>query len=194
VTRPTTSSPLYSKKKSGSSSSATASSTKKVQVKLLQNVPGTGQAGEVILVTSAFFNNKLLPTHLAKMISDEQVEQERQVKNAKEQATDARAVQLKAQIEALPPLVLRRKVGPNGHLFGGVGPKMIMDLLGSAIPDDFWTQQKGVKITAMMDTAVADGPTKITGDIKSVGTYRATIALTKAHSATLSFVIAAEES
>jgi ribosomal protein L9 len=161
-------------------------------VKLLQNVPGTGQAGEVILVTPAFFNNKLLPTHLAKIISDEQVEQERQAKNAKEQADDARAVQLKAQIEALPALVLRRKVGPNGQLFGGVGPKMIMDLLSSAIPDEFWTQQKGVKITAMMDAV--DGQKKIVGDIKTVGTYRANIALTKAHSATLSFVIAAEES
>jgi ribosomal protein L9 len=191
VIRPTASSPLYSKKKSGSSSSATAP-TKKVQVKLLQNVPGTGQAGEVILVTPAFFNNKLLPTHLAKIISDEQVEQERQAKNAKEQADDARAVQLKAQIEALPALVLRRKVGPNGQLFGGVGPKMIMDLLSSAIPDEFWTQQKGVKITAMMDAV--DGQKKIVGDIKTVGTYRANIALTKAHSATLSFVIAAEES
>jgi ribosomal protein L9 len=177
---------LFSKKKGGA-----ASTTAKVQIKLLKNVPGTGQAGEVILVTPAFFNNKLLPTHLAKLISDAQVEQEQVAQIAKQQEADARAIQLKERIELLEPssLVMRRKVGPTGHLFGGVGPKMVMELLCAAVPDDFLTQQKNVKITAVMD---ADGQS-IPGDIKSIGTFRATISLTKARSATLQFMIVAED-
>jgi large subunit ribosomal protein L9 len=177
---------LY-KKKGGGGSSTTSSASKKIQVKLLKHVPGTGQAGEVILVSPAFFNNRLRPTSLAKEITNEQVEQERMAKSTKQQQDNELAIQMVERIEALK-LTMKRKVGPNGHLFGGVGSKMVMEELYSAISDDF-LRQKNVKITAMLDP---EGK-RLDGDIKTIGTFTATVSLTKEHDAQLKVIVEAEQ-
>lgn len=173
---------LFSKKKG----SASPASAKKIQVKLLKHVAGTGQAGEVVKVTPAFFNNRLRPTSLAKLISEEELEQEQTANAVARLEQDRVAQTMKDRIEALS-FCLKRKVGPNGQLFGGVGPKVIMDELYDAIPDDFLTQ-KTVKIATLTD----EHGKKIQGDIKSVGLFKASITLTSDYSATLDLKIEAE--
>lgn len=72
----------------------------KIQVKLLKTMPGTGNQGDVILVTPAFFENKLRKTNSAKKITDAEVKTENKEKQEKEKArmdnaTDVAQVSLK---------------------------------------------------------------------------------------------------
>lgn len=169
---------LYSKKKKAAPAAA-----KKIQVKMLKHVAGTGQAGQVVNVTPAFFNNKLRPTKSAVVISDEQVEQEEAAAAAEAKEKREKAEALKEKIAAIT-LTITRKAGPDGQLFGGIGPKVIVEELKSRIEDDYLSS-KSVKITAVTDE---DGK-KMRGDIKHTGNFGATIALSKDISARLPIVV-----
>lgn len=154
-----------------------AAATKKVQVKMLKHVAGTGQAGEVVRVSPAFFQNKLRPTNAAELISDEQVALEQAAAEAKDLADQTAAEQLQTTL-AEYQLRLQRKVGPGGHLFGAVSSKTIMESLQNQIQNDF-LRNKFVKVVALTD----ENGKKLRGDIKDVGSYRATISLGKGISA-----------
>jgi large subunit ribosomal protein L9 len=158
---------LFAKKK------VVAAAPKKIQVKLLKHIAGTGQAGEVIMVTPAFFNNKLRPTKSAEIISDEQVEKERAESKARQAALNAAANEI---VDTLQDFVLsiRRKSGPDGQLFGGIGPKLIMEELSKQLPNALWSE-KSTRITKLMDD---EGQT-LKGDIKHIGTFSADVSLTK---------------
>jgi large subunit ribosomal protein L9 len=178
--------PLAARKKAATASPA----SKKIQVKLLKYVAGTGQAGDVVLVTPPFFNNKLRPTKLAELISDEQVQQERAATAAMLRELEATATVLKKALEEDGPLVLRRKAGPDGRLFGGIGPKLLMEEFKKATSPsekDFF-DSKGVKVTALMDE---DGK-KIRGDIKHTGSFQASLSLTKNIMASVNIEVQAE--
>lgn len=158
---------LLSKKK------ATPTPVKKIQVKMLKYVEGTGHVGDVVMVTPAFFQNKLRPSASAIMITDEEVMKEKAEAEARENETRAKAEALKEQIVDIS-LSIVRKAGPDGHLFGGIGPKCIMDELSKVVNNDF-LKQKGVKIVSITN----DDGVEITGDIKHTGVYKASINLSK---------------
>lgn len=176
--------PLFAKKKGGGGGAAAA---RKVQVKLLKHIKGTGQAGDVIQVTPAFFNNKLRPTKSAVMISDEEVAKEKEENDAMQTEAIAKANEIKASIEdEYMKVTITRKAGPNGQLFGGIGPKVIVEEMKQqiCIDEDCGT----VKITALKD---GESGKKMRGDIKHVGTYTAVIALAKDISANLAIHVEA---
>eukprot|EP00522_Entomoneis_paludosa_P012023 CAMPEP_0172443936 /NCGR_PEP_ID=MMETSP1065-20121228/4119_1 /TAXON_ID=265537 /ORGANISM="Amphiprora paludosa, Strain CCMP125" /LENGTH=213 /DNA_ID=CAMNT_0013194341 /DNA_START=191 /DNA_END=832 /DNA_ORIENTATION=+ len=176
----TTTTLLQAKKSGGGAATA---GTKKVQVKMLKHVKGTGQAGEVVMVTPAYFNNKLRPTKSAVVISDEEKQKEEQEQLAAEKATLDQATALQSVLTAASDddgasfaLVIPSKAGPAGQLFGGIGPKIIMEELKKQVPHPFWEEaRKGVKITAIMDGDAK----KIRGDIKHTGDYSVSLSLTK---------------
>jgi ribosomal protein L9 len=128
-------------------------------------VAGTGSAGEVVQVTPAFFNNKLRPTQSAVVITDEEVasEQSEKIKERLEQ-DDYK-------------LVIQKKAGPDGQLFGGISPKVILTELQKNMNDEY-LDQKQVKVAGITQ----DGK-KFRGDIKHVGDYSASLSLTKEISA-----------
>jgi ribosomal protein L9 len=171
-TTPVSTALWMAKKKPGPAAS------KKIQVKLLQHVAGVGQAGDVVLVTPPFFHNKLRPTRSAQLISDDQVAAEQsQAAEAAEQ-TAAQALTLQTKWQSSPPLVVRRKAGPDGHLFGGVGAKAILDQLKescSSGEEAEFLSRKGVKLTALLDS---EGK-KLRGDIKQTGSFAASLVLTQ---------------
>jgi large subunit ribosomal protein L9 len=171
---------LASKKK------AAAAATKKIQVRLLKYIHGTGLAGEVINVTPAFYQNKLRPQKLAELISDEEVKVEKVRVAAVEKATREKANELKEKLTGLT-LQIKRTSGPDGKLFGGIGSKAIMDEIKTIIVDDF-LDGKGVKVQAITD----EEGNKLQGDIKHTGNFGATIALTPDISATIEMVVASE--
>lgn len=179
-----TSTRLFSKKKGGVTSTASG----KIQVKLLKHVAGTGQAGQVIMVTPAFFNNKLRPTQSAKIISDEEVEREQKEAEQREKEAIATAEALQAEISKLT-LKFARKAGPDGHLFGGINTKMIITELQGNLDDktDF-LGQKQVKITEISD----DKGTKLKGDIKHTGKFSSTISLRNDVSAQFEILVESE--
>jgi large subunit ribosomal protein L9 len=160
-----------------------AAAPKKVQVKLLHHIAGTGQAGEVIQVTPAFFNNKLRPTKLAKMISNEEVEQEQAKRNEQEEVLTAKATEIQSKL-AEKIVTFSRKAGPDGKLFGGIGQKNVMSELQNILKDDF-LKQKFVKVSEMLD----ENGKKIRGDIKKTGSYAARVVLSKDISAKIEIVV-----
>jgi large subunit ribosomal protein L9 len=170
---------LASKKK-------TAATGQKLQVKMLKFVAGTGIVGEVIQVTPAFYHNKLLPTKSAELISNEEMKEQQAVAAAKEKAINEKANALKEKLSGIT-LQIKRKVGPDGHLFGGIGAKAIVDELKTIIKDDFF-DKKGVKVQAITD----EEGKKLRGDIKQTGNFSAAISLTKDISARIEVVVASE--
>ncbi|KAL7575122.1 hypothetical protein ACA910_000489 [Epithemia clementina (nom. ined.)] len=149
------------KKAASSGSSAGTSSSKKVQVKLLRHVAGTGQAGEIVMVSPAFYNNKLRPGKLAEQISDEKVVQEQQrkqelQKEIMEQATSLRS-KLAQQDDGEFVLVMWAKAGPTGQLFGGIGAKAILDELKRQVPDPYWDNpsvQKLIRVDSLLSLEI----------------------------------------
>jgi large subunit ribosomal protein L9 len=160
-----------------------AAGSKKIQVRLLKYVAGTGDAGQVIMVTPAFFSNKLRPTKSAVIISDEQVEKDEAVKTAADKGRKEKANELKDRLSELT-LTVSRKAGPDGHLFGGIGPKVVIEELKNQVGDEF-LGSKGVKVASLLD---GNGK-KLSGDIKQTGEFGATITLAKDISAQISIVV-----
>lgn len=159
----------------------------KVQVKLLKHVAGTGQAGDVIQVTPAFFNNKLRPTNSAAIISDEEVAKERAEGEEMEREINEKAKELQATLSETT-LTLTRKAGPEGQLFGGIGPKVIMSELEKVNGSKFLSQ-KWVKISEILD----ENGKKMRGDIKHTGSFGARINLKKDISAKFAIEVVAGE-
>jgi large subunit ribosomal protein L9 len=169
---------LSSKKKAAGSQAP-----KKIQVKLLKHVAGTGQAGDVVLVTPSFLNNKLRSTKSAELISDEDVEKERSEAEQKENETKAKAEELQAKLSDLT-LTVSRKAGPDGQLFGGIGAKVIVSELQDILGEEF-LGEKGVKISELLD----ENGKKMRGDIKHTGEFAARIALMKGVSAKITVLV-----
>jgi large subunit ribosomal protein L9 len=144
---------------------------KKIQVKLLKHVAGSGQAGDVIQVTPPFFNNKLKPTQLAIIISDEEVAKEKAEADDKASAEKSKANELQEVLNETT-LIIKRKAGPDGQLFGGIGSKVIMEKLKEIINDDFLSE-KWIKVA---EISGEDGK-KMRGDIKHTGEFGARITL-----------------
>jgi ribosomal protein L9 len=212
TTTTTTTSPIFgaatalqAKKKGGgggaTSSSAPTSATKKIQVKLLKHVAGTGQAGEVIMVTPAFYNNKLRPTKSAQLISNDQVEQELAEKQKQQAEMQARAMAIKEMLEMessgdVPFLKISRKAGPGGQLFGGIGTKCLVQELQTRLQNELdddlrdFLKTKGIKITSIVDAKSGE---TLSGDIKHTGEFFATIALISGESAKFDISVTAEE-
>jgi ribosomal protein L9 len=168
---------------------AKKAAAKKIQVKMLKDVPGTGQRGDVVQVTPAFFNNKLLPSRSAEVISDEEVAAQESEKAAALAQEKIEATALKEALE-LKTLELKRKAGPDGHLFGGVNAKNVMEEIVSQFPghNSFWNK-KSVKITGLTN---GDGK-KMRGDIKVLGEFGAEISLTKDIQSSVKLVVVPEE-
>ena len=164
---------LYADTKLSSKKKAAAAVPKKFQVKMLKYVEGTGLLGEVVMVTPAFFNNKLKPTKSAEIISDQEVQKDLDETRETLKAQNAAANAVLEDLEDFV-MVISRKAGPDGQLFGGIGPKCIMEELSNKLPKDVWAE-KGVRVTAVMD----ENGTKMKGDIKHIGKFSATICLTK---------------
>jgi large subunit ribosomal protein L9 len=167
---------LWSKKKA-------PASPKKIQVKLLKNIVGTGVYGEVIMVTPAFFSNKLLPEKAAVIISDEEVAKQNAEVKAQDKATNAAATALKTILDEVT-ITIKRKAGPDGQLFGGIGPKILIDELKAQVKDQF-LESKSVKVVSTSD----EHGEKLSHDIKHVGTFTADLALTKDVIAKITIVV-----
>jgi len=132
----TTSTPLFGKKKKKGGDGATKGAAAKIQVKLLQHIAGTGQAGDVILVNPVFFDNKLRPQKLARVITDEEVKANLEEKQSQsdELLAQAQAVRdLLDDSDEESSYVLTfhdNQTGPDGKkLFGGIGPKKLTESL-----------------------------------------------------------------
>ena len=166
---------LFGKKKKKSAAPAASA---KIQVKLLQHIAGTGQAGDVILVNPIFFDNKLRPQKLARVITDEEVQKDLEKKQSKsdELMKQARAVKDLIDEETEASYVLEFKdnqTGPDGKkLFGGIGPKKLMESLRKDCKEfDAYSKQFTKQVSILdieeQETIVEEG-----GGEESEGKYK----------------------
>ena len=169
---------------------------------MLETVPKIGQAGDILFVSSAVFQNQLQRQQKARLISAEEVAQLEKEKEAENQALLEAAKATKQMIddamEAKPhenehnvcgiALEMKRKAGPEGNLFGGVTPKMVMDELASTFPEGSWAG-KQVKLTSVKDMEGQDVKKK---DIKHIGEYLMSVSLGRDVEASFILSISAE--
>ena len=168
---------------------AAKKAAKKIQVKMLKSVPGTGQTGDIVQVTPAFFQNKLQPSRSAEVISDEEVKKEQSEKAAAKEQERQEATAIKDILDGTT-INIERKAGPDGQLFGGIGPKVIMDeLLNKLAGHEEFLNRKGVKVVAVTD----ENGMKMRQDIKHTGEFGAQIALTSDISSTVKIAVKAQE-
>mmetsp|Transcript_1268 Transcript_1268/g.2038 ORF Transcript_1268/g.2038 Transcript_1268/m.2038 type:complete len:277 (+) Transcript_1268:85-915(+) len=162
----------------------------KIQIKMLASVPKIGQAGDIIFVSSAVFQNQLQRQKKARLISAEEValleaEKQKEEAEATQKAVDTKKMMEEVMLESLGEecstdqdicgvaLTMKRKAGPEGNLFGGINAKMIMGELANAFPDGSW-EGKQVKLTDMKDSEGKDVKKK---DIKHTGEYTCIVKL-----------------
>jgi len=193
VSASTSSSTLYAKKKGATQ--PVSSKKGKIQVVLLETVPKVGQSGDVVFVSSAIFQNQLKRSNKARLISEEEVQAMEAEKAAAEKEMLEEAIKTKQMLEEAMvekisdaeqcatdgddicgvALEMKRKAGPEGNLFGGVNPKMVMDALKQRYPQGSWDGRQ-VKLTEVKDS---DGKDVKKKDIKHTGDYTVSVTLGK---------------
>lgn len=203
-----TTSLLAKKKKASGGGDDQGPSTKgKIQVMLLAQVPNVGQSGDVVWVSMPVFQNQLQKTKKARKVSEEEVAQMEKEREAEEEETTANAKKTKAMLDEAMfenlggedqcdadadicgvALEMKRKAGPEGNLFGGVNPKMVMEALKAKYPKGSW-DGKQVKLTDVKDS---DGKDVKKKDIKHVGDYSMSVTLGREVDVTFILSILAE--
>lgn len=153
----------------------------KIQVLLLSHVKGVGQAGEVVKVTPSFYENKLRRDNSAKRISEEEVTNMVQEKASADKTIRDQTKKVQDTIGDVK-VCISKKTGPNGHLYGSVGPKVIIDELKKVVPssESSLLSGKRVKITSIKNE---NGQEVEQNMIKEAGDYEAIIELSKSNSA-----------
>ncbi len=148
-----------------------------MQVILLKEVEGIGEAGAVVEVSDGYARNYLLPKKLATLATS------RKVKNIEKQRQavmerikkEQKASQTLAQQLAEVSLTIEKQAGEEGKLFGSVTKKEIAEAL----------EAKGFK--ADKKQVVLDDP------IKSLGEYKVEIKLPHGQSAQIKVEVVAGE-
>ena len=141
---------------------------------LLQDVKGTGKAGDVVKVNDGYARNRLIPKGLAKEATEGNVRNlEKQKAIAEEKKAEQKAAAQK-QAELLESITLevKSKGGENGKLFGSITSKDIADAFEA---------QEGIKI----DKKKIDMP----GPIKQTGNAEVTVKLFPEVSAKLKVLV-----
>ena len=93
-----------------------------MKVILIQDVKGSGKAGDVVKVSDGYARNLLIPKGFAIEANDKNMKALKKKKPEEEpqyQSDKAAALEVKAQIEA-KVFVIKTKGGENGKLFGSI--------------------------------------------------------------------------
>jgi large subunit ribosomal protein L9 len=148
-----------------------------MQVLLLQDVSGIGNAGEVKKVADGYARNYLLPRKLAVVATEGAVKQAEAIKQAvirREAKTRADAQELAKMIEQVT-LTLRAKAGEGDRLFGSITSADIVEALA---------REKGITV----DKRKVD----LDSPLKELGAHQVTIKLHPDVSARVTVVVEKE--
>jgi large subunit ribosomal protein L9 len=104
-----------------------------IEVILREHVEHLGRRGEIVRVANGYARNYLLPRKLALAVTEEnkrQIERERAKAEAREAEEVMAAQALQTRIEAVE-LVIARRVGENGVLYGSVTSADVAEALAA---------------------------------------------------------------
>lgn len=144
----------------------------KVQVKITKFVEGTGRVGDIVLVAPAFWENKLKKTKSAVLISDEEVASQKALEEQNASDCLSTAKDVGSTISKME-LTIRRKAGPSGNIFGGVGKKALIEGLKEELPMGS-LESKAVKIETVKEEESGE---VLKHDVKKLGKYTVRISL-----------------
>mmetsp|Transcript_40109 Transcript_40109/g.59098 ORF Transcript_40109/g.59098 Transcript_40109/m.59098 type:complete len:228 (-) Transcript_40109:263-946(-) len=166
--------PIHAKK-----SSKGGKKSDKLQVRLLKDVPGQGQKGDILNIAPSFFQNKLQREKLAEIVTDDDVEKIKEKEAAAEKDRFLAATAMQERIDALATISIERKVGPSGKLFGKLSDKNVLEILKEQFPVGA-LEGKTVKIIAI--SSCSDDGQSCDLDmekamIESLGVYEAKVKL-----------------
>jgi large subunit ribosomal protein L9 len=104
-----------------------------MKVLLLQDVRGSGKAGEIITVSDGYYRNFLFPKGLAKEATQGIVKEldMKRAAEARRKAVDKEAAMAIAKRMQEMKVVLHAKAGENNRLFGSLGSKEIVEALAT---------------------------------------------------------------
>jgi len=149
-----------------------------MKVLLQLKVPHLGNAGEIKNVSDGYARNFLIPKKLAVVATPEVLSEQQRTHDLNLRHLEKEIASAKSIAGTLKNLqcVLKRKANKDGHLYAGVHPRDIALEL----------QQSGIHIE--------ESSILISGHIKSLGAYTATITLPHGIEVTLPIEIAAIQS
>ena len=148
-----------------------------MEIILKEDIIGLGFKNDIVNVNNGYANNYLVPTGKAivasasakKMLAEDLRQKAHKLAKIKEEAEA-----LAAKINAVTTLVIPMKVSATGTIYGSVTNLQIAEGLAA----------QGVEV---------DRKKIVLADVKSVGSYSATVKLHKEVSATVNFEVVAEE-
>ncbi|SFP13131.1 50S ribosomal protein L9 [Hydrogenimonas thermophila] len=147
-----------------------------MKVLLIKDVKSLGKAGEIKEVKDGYGKNFLVAKGFAKVATDEVIEawKEEQKRKAQEEAAEiARLEDLKKRLESTN-LVISKKLGANGSLFGAITNTDVADAL----------KKSGIEIDKKL--------IHIDHAIKATGSYEADVKLGHGIHAKLKFEVIGE--
>lgn len=148
-----------------------------MELLLKEDVPGLGTRGEIITVARGYARNYLLPKGLAEVPTPEAIRIVRKKAEAHAKVMEAeKADQMElAQKLSKVSISLSMKASEEGHLYGSVGPRQVIECLTA---EGFEIEEKLVQMDA---------------HLKDVGEYDVVISLHPEVQVPIKVTVAAEE-
>jgi large subunit ribosomal protein L9 len=133
-----------------------------IEVLLRRSIEGVGGVGQVVRVRDGYARNYLLPYSLASLVTpdamrniekDKAAEAVREAEEAKERAAlSEKLAAVEVRIEA--------RAGEDGHLFGSVGPRQIVDALKR---QGFRFEERQIRFETVRQVGEYEVPIHLTG-------------------------------
>lgn len=131
-----------------------------MKVLLTAPVEGVGRAGQIQTVPDSYARNFLIPKKLAVPATTEAIAQssKRQADQLRQADHDLRQEKVIAEALSVTTVRLTAKATPQGHLFGGIGPKEV-----------------SAAIVAQLHLTVAPAAIKMNQRVESIGQHVLTL-------------------
>lgn len=140
----------------------------KVRVRLLVDIKGVGQNGDIVNIGSAQWLNVLQPKKQGEKITDDQMKQIEAARVENEAKEFTIAADLSEQLTSLKAIDIKKKIGKAGKLFGTVQIKHIMEELESQVSLKVLSE-KSISLVDLKDEGGADLLTA--GEIRTAGSF-----------------------
>ena len=160
-----------------------SSASDKIRVRLLADTKNVGQKGDIVQVSKSMFTNVLLPQKTAVKVSEDEIKRIAEENEYEAMQAFVAAKQVVEDIAKVANrIVLKRKVGKNGQLFGAVTAKNILEEL-SRLSTSELLSTRGVSIVSLVEydeetgTAGSTGSGKKPIELRKAGLFQATLHL-----------------